>query len=147
MPETPDTIERSITIAGTAEDVWALVSVPGWWINDGTLRDHRIEQEGDLVVIHDEQHGLFRLRVGPLEPPRRAVFAWVPHSGGEAPESGVGTSVEFRIEDDPDGVRLTVIETGFAALDLPEERRRRNVEDNDEGWVLELEAARREIES
>lgn len=147
MPEMPDRIERTITIAGTAEAVWAVVSVPGWWINDGTLREHRIEQDGDLVVVHDDTHGRFRLRIGPLEPPRRAVFAWVPHGGGEEPGTGSATTVEFRIADDPVGVRLTVIETGFASLDLPEDRRRRNHEDNEAGWAEELEVARRAIEA
>ena len=40
--------ERQIDIDATAERVWALVSTPGWWINDGTIVEHLIERRGDL---------------------------------------------------------------------------------------------------
>ena len=147
MAETPDRIERSIDIATTAERLWELVSEPGWWINDGALRPHRIVPEGHLVLVEDETHGAFRLRVGPHEAPRRAVFAWVPHGGGGSPIGTGATTVEFRIEDRPGGVRLTVVESGFASLDLPEERRRRNHAENTDGWAIELEVARRSAEA
>jgi uncharacterized protein YndB with AHSA1/START domain len=138
-----DRIERTIEIAAASEVVWALVSEPGWWINSGNaLREHRLEQQDQLVLVHDEEHGLFRVQVVALEPPRRAVFVWVPHSGGETPSGSTGTKVEFTISDREGGVLLTVVETGFSALDLPADRLARNYEDNVEGWTIELKLAK-----
>jgi uncharacterized protein YndB with AHSA1/START domain len=143
MVDVPGRIERTIEIAAASEVVWALVSEPGWWINSGdALREHRIEQQDDSVLVHDEEHGLFRVQVLDLEPPRRAVFVWVPHSGGEAPSGSTGTRVEFTITDREGGVLLTVVESGFRALDLPADRLTRNYEDNVEGWSIELRLAK-----
>jgi uncharacterized protein YndB with AHSA1/START domain len=143
MVDVPDRIERTIEIAAASEVVWALVSEPGWWINSGNaLREHRREQQDQLVLVHDEEHGLFRVQVVALEPPRRAVFLWVPHSGGEVPSGSTGTKVEFTISEREGGVLLTVVETGFSALDLPADRLARNYEDNVEGWSIELTLAK-----
>jgi uncharacterized protein YndB with AHSA1/START domain len=143
MVDVPDRIERTIEIAAAAEAVWPLVSEPGWWINSGdALREHRLEQQDQSVLVHDEEHGLFRVQVIDLEPPRRAVFAWVPHSGGETPSGSTGTKVEFTISDRAGGVLLAVVETGFSALDLPADRLARNYEDNVEGWSIELRLAK-----
>jgi len=144
---TPDRIERAVEIDAPAERVWALVSEPGWWINGGeALREHRLEERDGLVLVHDEEHGLFRVRVVALEPPRRAVFAWVPHSGGSVPGETSATTVEFTIADRAGGVVLTVVESGFGALDLPADRIRSNYDDNVEGWVAELGLAKRVVE-
>jgi hypothetical protein len=43
-------------------------------------------------------------------------------------------------------VVLTVVESGFRALALPEERLRRNYDDNQEGWAVEMELARAVVE-
>ena len=53
--ETPgqntDSVEADVLIDTTIENAWALVSEPGWWINDGPLGDHDVEHgddEGDF---------------------------------------------------------------------------------------------------
>lgn len=147
MAQVPDSIERSVEIDASAERVWGVVSEPGWWINGGVaLREHRIEEQDGLVLVHDEEHGVFRIRVVALEPPRRAVFLWIPRSSDEAPGSTSGTTVEFTITPRDSGVVLTVVESGFRALALPEERLRRNYDDNQEGWAVEMELARAVVE-
>ena len=89
-------IERSIVIAATPERVWQIVSEPGWWINGGTIRPHRIEDAGDATsIVHDEEHGAFRIRTERLDPPRYAAFRWL----GRADEKGAGTLTEFWVED------------------------------------------------
>ena len=44
--ETPgqntDSVEADVLIDTTIENAWALVSEPGWWINDGPLGDHDV---------------------------------------------------------------------------------------------------------
>ncbi|MBR8740290.1 hypothetical protein DSY14_00890 [Nocardiopsis sp. MG754419] len=141
-----DRIERRIDIAATAERVWALVSEPGWFLNEGTLVDHRIEDLGDgLHLVHDPTHGEFRIRTEKLDAPHYAAFRWISReTGGHAEETS--TLVEFRIEEAPGGVTLTVVESGFSRLGLTEERRRERVAENTEGWGIELAAARRTLD-
>ena len=53
-----DTIEREIFIAAPVEKVWELVSVPGWWINDGTLDLESVERlADDRAVVHHSDAG------------------------------------------------------------------------------------------
>jgi uncharacterized protein YndB with AHSA1/START domain len=132
-----DRIERSITIDATPERVWQIVSEPGWWINGGTLRPHRIEDGGDgTSVVHDEEHGAFRIRTERLDPPRYAAFRWI----GRENERGAGTLTEFWVEDGADGVTLRVVESGLE--NIPESEREAYLRDNVEGWETELAAAR-----
>ena len=133
-------IERSIAIAATPERVWQIVSEPGWWINGGTIRPHRIEDAGDgTSIVHDEEHGAFRIRTERLDPPRYAAFRWL----GRADEKGAGTLTEFWVEDagdGTDGVTLRVVESGLE--NVPESEREAYLRDNTQGWETELAAAR-----
>jgi uncharacterized protein YndB with AHSA1/START domain len=152
MAETPttgptdvvDRIERRIDIAAPAQRVWDLVSTPGWYINDGTIVDHRIDRTGDIDVVHDPVHGPFRIRTVELDPPRYAAFRWLADEPG--PDGGeASTLVEFWLNEHPDGVTLRVAESGFASLGGTDEARRRRVAENTEGWEQELAAARRHL--
>ena len=146
--DTVDTvrIERSIAIAATPERVWQIVSEPGWWINGGTLRPHRIEDAGDgTSIVHDEEHGAFRIRTERLDPPRYAAFRWL----GRADEKGAGTLTEFWVEDaapsggsgaGADGVILRVVESGLE--NVSDGEREAYLRDNTQGWETELAAAR-----
>ena len=132
-----DRIERSITIAATPERVWQIVSEPGWWINGGTIRPHRIEDAGDgTSIVHDEEHGAFHIRTERLDPPRYAAFRWL----GRADEKGAGTLTEFWVEEAAEGVTLRVIESGLE--NVPQSERSEYLRDNTQGWETELGAAR-----
>jgi len=131
-----DRIERSIAIAAPVERVWSIVSEPGWWINEGTLRPHRIVDAGDgVVVVHDQTHGAFRIRTERLDPPRYAAFRWL----GREDEKGAGTLTEFWVEDADGGVTLRVVESGLE--NVPESEREAYLRDNAHGWETELTAA------
>jgi uncharacterized protein YndB with AHSA1/START domain len=135
-----DRIERQIDIDAPAERVWDLVSEPGWYINDGTIVDHRIEHEGDVAVVHDPTHGAFRIRTVELDPPRYAAFRWL--SADPTPDGGeASTLVQFWVDERPRGVTVRVVESGFGSLGGTEEDRRRRVAENTEGWETELAAA------
>ncbi len=134
-----DRIEREIEIAAPASKVWALISEPGWFINDKELTEHRIEHDGDLVIVHDPNHGRFAFRVVELDEPRYAAFRW--HSDIQTLSAGT-TLVEFWITEHGDGVTLKVAESGFASLDEPEVDRRSRFADHTDGWRIELDLAR-----
>jgi len=143
-----DRIEQQIDIDASAERVWELVSTAGWWINDDRIVEHRIEQQGSRVVVHDEKHGAFTLAVESLDAPRYAAFRWFNATPASAEpdlerDAPVSTLVEFWIEERTDGgVVLRVAESGFEGLDRSAEERRRMFDENTEGWAIELGFAR-----
>ena len=84
------------------------------------------------------EHVVFEVVIACLEPPRRFAFTWHPYAidptvdyTGETP-----TRVEFTLEPEGSGTRLTVVETGFAAL--PPARRPDALRMNDSGWAEQL---------
>jgi uncharacterized protein YndB with AHSA1/START domain len=138
-----DSIERSIDIDAPIDRVWQLVSEPGWWINEGEVREHRLEERDGLTVVHDDTHGVFSIRTVELREPTFVSFRWQP---GSVPEEqrvdGKDTLVEFFLEERPGGVTLKVVESGFASLPLSAEEQRKAFDGNTEGWRIELAAAR-----
>ena len=136
-----DRIDRSIEIDATAEQVWHLVSRPGWWINSRSIIDNQVLEHRDGVdVVHDAQYGDFAIQTVELTPPRYAAFRWL--GGGPDDATSPSTLVEFFVSDRPGGVRLRVVESGFATLSEDRDVWLKEREENVEGWGIELEAAR-----
>jgi uncharacterized protein YndB with AHSA1/START domain len=139
-----DRIEKRIDIDAPASRVWTLVSEPGWYINDGQIVEHRIERSGADAVVHDPVHGAFVLRTVELDEPRYAAFRWLADATDpDAPS----TLVEFWIDEtSATSVVLRVVESGFASLPGDARERRSRLEDNTEGWELELALAKSHLE-
>src|SRR5277367_4616857 len=73
-----DAIERDIFIAAPVERVWALVSVPGWWINDGTLDLDSVEWlSGDQAVVRHPDAGDLLVERLEAEAPHTVTFRWL----------------------------------------------------------------------
>ena len=144
----PDSIERSIDIAADAQRVFDLVSRPGWWINEGEVVENLIETVGDVATVTHAKYGRFRIRTVSSWPPRYVSFRWLGgDQANEALEYLPGTLVEFWVDEQPaGGVTLRVKESGFSDLPVSEEQRRKNVEDNTQGWEEELRAAKSFVE-
>lgn len=146
--DVPDEIRQSIHISADARTVWGIVSEPGWFINDGVWTEHEVITDGAISRVVDPVHGEFSVRTVELDPPRRAVFQWLGGRAGDVDtDDRPANTVEFTVEPDGAGVRLTVRETGFAAYDDDDMIRRRRFEENTEGWAIELPLARRRAES
>jgi uncharacterized protein YndB with AHSA1/START domain len=148
-----DTIERDIFIAAPAGKVWELVSVPGWWINDGTLDLDSIELlADDRAVVHHSEAGDLPVERLEAEAPRTATFRWLV-SGAEvrrpdaAEDQFLYTRVTFTLTPESGGTRLTVTESGFATAAMEEKARRRAHADNSGGWEIELDVARAYLET
>jgi uncharacterized protein YndB with AHSA1/START domain len=76
-----------------------------------------------------------------IRPRTYAAFRWASQFPGQELAAGRTTLVEFFIDDTnpgSGGVTVTVVESGFAALDAPEEVRQAGIKDNTGGWSLEL---------
>jgi uncharacterized protein YndB with AHSA1/START domain len=136
-----DRIDRSIEIDASAERVWALVTRPGWWINEGAVDpEPDVRQEGDTTVLTHPAYGEFRLVTVESRPTSYVAYRWLD------PGTGAGTLVEFLIEPRDGGVTLSVTESGFSQLGKSREAWLEHREGNVAGWNSELSAAKTYVE-
>ncbi|HET9312173.1 MAG TPA: SRPBCC domain-containing protein [Actinomycetota bacterium] len=125
----PDEIRKDVTIDVDREQVWAALTVADQLKRWFPTKDARVDLRpgGELYLEWDEDiaTGIF----DEIDPPNRLVYRW--HPGGDDLPA---TTVEFTLDDAPDGTgtRLTVVERGFSQL--PADKRDGNVE----GWESEL---------
>lgn len=152
----PDTIEREITIAAPVDVVWSLVSEPGWWINEGEIREHAIEAVGDNVwKVTDAKHGEWLIETVESIEPHAVSFRWLAgetdDSNGNEDDNNDGkpgqlrTLVQFTLEPTNDGTVVRVVESGFTTGTV-DQKRRNTYDANTEGWEAELNAAKTHLE-
>ncbi len=81
-----------------------------------------------------------------VEPRRRFAYRWHPFAVDPSVDYNrePTTLVEFTLSETPDGVWLTITESGFEAI--PEERRPSSFEANSEGWAIQTDLVRRYTE-
>ncbi|MGX1777048.1 SRPBCC domain-containing protein [Nocardia brasiliensis] len=143
---TTDKIEHEVDINAPVARVWELVTEPGWWVGDGDRSGQSRSRDGDFEVIEDPKYGRFPVRVETVEPQDYASYRWASAFPGATPGAGTATLVEFRLAEHGGGTRVRVIESGFAALDLPEEERAKRVDDNRGGWKMQLDVLKANAE-
>lgn len=97
-----------------------------------------------MVAKHAE-HGDFPVRVEKVRPPTYLASRWTSAFPGEELRED-STLVEFTLTEEGDRTRLSVVESGFAALAGSEELRSQNLKDHTGGWPLELDALKRRAE-
>jgi uncharacterized protein YndB with AHSA1/START domain len=141
-----DRIEQAVTINAPLDRVWELVSDPGWWV-PSTVTAPPDHTPGHQVVRETEKWGRFPVEVVRVEPKTYAAFRWASQAPGAELAAGNTTLVEFRVEQAGDFVRVTVVESGFAALDAPAPAREEAWKDNTGGWQEELAGLRERAES
>jgi uncharacterized protein YndB with AHSA1/START domain len=145
-----DRIEKTIELRAPLERVWrALTDADefGAWF--------RVKLDGPFVpgkeaVGHilwpGKEHLTWRARVVAVEPMTRFVFTWHPYAVD--PEVDYAqeppTTIEFRLEPIPGGVRLDLVESGFDAL--PPHRREEAFPRNDGGWTTQMQNIRAHVE-
>jgi uncharacterized protein YndB with AHSA1/START domain len=133
----PDQIARETVINAPVERVWTLLTEAehlGEWFGDaGAEIDLR---PGGALRLRWAEHGTVHGEVVTVEQPHRFAYRWA--LGGNVPSPGNSTLVEFTLDAEGDGTRLRVVESGFSSLDLPDEERAGKVDDNTEGWQIEL---------
>jgi uncharacterized protein YndB with AHSA1/START domain len=128
--EVVDTIERQMTFELPREVVWAAITEPDqlsrWF---GTRAELDLRPGGEGTFTWDELDVTTRVTIEAVEPPTRFAYRWEP-SGST--RGGPTTLVEFRLEEIPDGTRLSLVESGFSQFG-PESR-----QGNEFGWDSEL---------
>jgi uncharacterized protein YndB with AHSA1/START domain len=144
-----DRIEKTIVLRAPRSRVWrALANAEefGAWF--------RVKLEGRFepgarvrgqITYPGYEHVTLELIVERMEPEQLFSYRWHPY----AVEPGVDysheptTLVEFVLEDVAGGTRLTVTESGFAAL--PPARRDEAFRSNEGGWAEQLENIERHV--
>jgi uncharacterized protein YndB with AHSA1/START domain len=142
MDAQSDRIERHVLIAAPVERVWELVTTAehlgGWFSNAGAEIDLR---PGGALSLSWRAHGTFHGRVEAVEPPRRVSYRWLAAKDSrEDPTPANSTLIEFVLAAEGAGTRVTVVESGFAALDVDPAERAAALASHTKGWHEKLDA-------
>ena len=138
-----DRIEKTVHLRAPVSRVWrALTTVSEFntWFQielEGSFEvGRRVEGQADCT-------GDMRIwvEIEKMEAERCFSFRWNPEDKPMEPE--VTTLVEFRLQPDGDGTRLTVVESGFDGI--PPERRTLAFSRNEEGWRMQIENIQRYV--
>jgi hypothetical protein len=139
-----DRIEQRIAIRANHDKVWQLVTRPGWWLPGSQAEPARAP--GRLAVMYSGDPRPYVIDVVRLEPQGYASFRWASAFGGTEPVPGKATLVEFYLRPVGDEIGVTVVESGFSSLDLPESLRENELKGNQGGWQYELAGLRTKAE-
>lgn len=137
-----DRIEKQILLRAPPARVWrALTDAEqfGQWF--------RARLEGPFVAggrtrgritYPGYEHVVFEVAVERVQPEEFFSFRWHPCAVDMAVDYSKEptTLVEFRLEAQPEGTRLTIVESGFDSL--PPVRRDESFRSNSEGWTIQL---------
>ena len=130
----PDRIERIVELAHPPSAVWAALTtaegLAAWFGNEAGI-DLR---PGGTAWMKWTDGFTADMRVERVDEPTVFGFTW--HIYGLPEDDPRRTYVEFTLEPDGPGTRLTVVESGFAQL--PEDAYRKAYDGNSQGWVSEL---------
>ncbi|MCX5250912.1 SRPBCC domain-containing protein [Streptomyces sp. NBC_00201] len=145
----PDTIERTIVINASVERVWTVLTEPGFlgrWFGSG--EPVKIDlRPGGLLVFDHGVHGTIPARIETVEPSRLFSWRWSQGAAGEEPDEVNATRVEFTLaEDATGGTRLTMVESGFARLGLPDDEAALRHRANSRNWPGKLDRLRADCE-
>ncbi|MET3807716.1 uncharacterized protein YndB with AHSA1/START domain [Nakamurella sp. UYEF19] len=132
-----DQIERNILVQAPLPRVWDMVTEPGWWV-PSEVPAPAYRSIGAVTVRSSDKWGRFPVEVIAIDPMTYVAFRWASQFPGRDLTNGISTLIEFHLEEAPDGVRVSVVESGFDALDSPEDVRQAGFSDNSEGWESEL---------
>lgn len=143
------TIERSIEIAAPIERVWEALTDHtqfGTWFLAKLDQPFRVGATSTGHITYPGyEHLPWKAEVVAMDPPRRFVWRW-PHMDEAlvVREDWPWTTVAFTLEPVGEGTRVTVVESGFEALDPAAAARA--FESNSGGWTEQMENIRRYVE-
>jgi uncharacterized protein YndB with AHSA1/START domain len=130
----PDRIERVVELKQPREKVWAALTtaegLAAWFGQKATI-DLR---PGGSASMSWDSGDTASMRVERVDEPSVFGFTW--HIYGLPEADPRRTYVEFTLEQQGDGTKLTVVESGFAQL--PDDAYRAAFDGNTNGWASEL---------
>lgn len=143
-------IEKQVLLKASLARVWSAISdsaqfgawfgmltdgpfVPGKKVV-GTIQPTKVDP--DVAKMQEPHKGMpFSIEIVTIDPQREVSFRWHPFAIDKEKDysSEPTTLVRFVLEEKPDGVLLTITESGFE--NIPIERRAKAMEANDGGWA------------
>ena len=139
-----DRIEQRIMIRATQDKVWQLVTRPGWWLPGS--KTESVRGPGRVSVDYGGDKRPYVIDVVRVEPPGYVSYRWASAFGGAPPAQGRSTLVEFYIRPVGQEIGVTVVESGFTSLELPESLREDEWKGNSGGWQYEMAGLRSRAE-
>jgi uncharacterized protein YndB with AHSA1/START domain len=145
-----DAIERSVWVGASREAVWAALVDSGEF---GTWFRAKAEgpfEPGRVVWLEMTYEGFegvrFWIRPVLLDPPARFAFDWPAGDAptDEDPDRSQTTRVTFDLAEETGGTRVSVTESGFAAL--PPDIAGRKYPENVHGWEIQLQNIKAHVE-
>lgn len=146
-----DTIEKHIEIAAPVERVWRALTDHkefGAWFRVAIDAPFAVgETSTGRMTYPGYEHLPWRAVIVAMEAPRRFAFDWPPYAvdAGRDYSAEPMTRVEFTLEPIASGTRVTVVESGFAAL--PPDRRDEAYRSNEGGWTEQMGNIKAHVEA
>lgn len=155
---TTDRIEKQVLLHAPRERVWRALAEAGQfgtWFGvrfdgafvEGQRLTGRIvptEVDAEVAAMQKRVEGTrFEWVVEKLEPMQRLAFRWHPFALDPSHDYSAEpmTLIVFELHNAPDGILLTVTESGFDRL--PPERRAKAFAANDGGWTHQMRLIRK----
>ena len=149
MTESTDRIEKQIVLRVPRSRVWKAITDTqefNTWF--GVNLDGRFTVGQSIrgrIVNPKYSHVTMEVTVEKMQP--ETYFSWRWHPAALDPKADYSkepaTLVEFRLDEVPDGTRLTVVESGFDRI--PAARRAEAFRLNSGGWEIQVERIRAHV--
>jgi uncharacterized protein YndB with AHSA1/START domain len=134
-----DRIERTVVIAARTERVWDILTKPehiGRWFGPGTPASVDLRPEGVMVIEPGPPGEKYLARIVKVDPPHYFSYRWASAFPNVLADETNSTLVEFQLAAEGAATRLTVCESGFAALKIPADREAfASFESHNQGWT------------
>lgn len=142
-----DRVEVDRGIAASVEDVWAVVSEPGWWVNDGPVDDHEVTLDDEGIYhVTDPEAGEWLVEKADEDPMDVVAFRWYPIASDELPDE-YATRVEISLSEERDSVSVHIEESGLSSVSDDEDEARQMWDDEAGMWAEALDAIKAHLEA
>ena len=147
LEEDFDRVEVDCGIATSVEDVWAVVSEPGWWVNDGPVDDHEVTLDDEGIYhVTDPEAGEWLVEKADEDPMDVVAFRWYPIASDELPDE-YATRVEISLSEEGDSVNVHIEESGLSSVSDDEDEARQMWDDEAGMWAEALDAIKAHLEA
>jgi uncharacterized protein YndB with AHSA1/START domain len=146
-----DRIEKTLVLRAPRARVWrALTDAEqfGTWFRAKLETGFAVGKPATgRITYPGYEHLKFEVHVERMDAEQLFSFRWHPYAVDPAVDYAgePWTLVEFRLEEVPEGTRLTVVESGFDKL--PKQRRDEAFRMNSQGWEEQMQNIRRHVAS
>jgi len=147
-----DKIVKTIDLKASVDRVWRAITDHnefGEWFRAVLEKPFEVgEQTAGNITYPGYEHMRLEAMVKTMDTNTLFAFTWspIPDESGNAPLGRMETLAEFKLEAIESGTRLTIIESGFAAL--PEDvDRTEALHRSAEGWEIQTQNIAAHVES